>query len=184
MKKLIFIPILALCLILAGCGGDIAENPADLPVPQVEEEATLPEPEPEPVPEPEPEPELEPEPVEDTFERPTDEPFPILERIDRLLVGSGFEEPITYILDDDQRMDLWSLMRVEDWVVATDLPAIGFSAAFYIYEIENGEWVQTWFFNFWDDQTLIVPWGSGESYFAPLDVIDDVLAFAETLTPQ
>ena len=75
-------------------------------------------------------------------------------------------------------------MRIDEWLVASDLPVTGYSSEFYITEAS-----QIWFFNQYYNKTLVVPsspdkLGEKVCYFAPPDVISDIQAYLETLAPQ
>ncbi|MCL2810977.1 MAG: hypothetical protein FWD25_03710 [Clostridia bacterium] len=117
--------------------------------------------------------------------------YPVFERIKIVHVyemGGYYEEASTdNLLSDEQRSMLWSLMRVDGWVVASDLPETGFLAEFCVVELCDDEYVQIWFFNDWSkEHALIVPGvppqkGEKICYFAPADVIIDIMAYVETL---
>ena len=163
MKKTMTLALLlVICLMLGACGGQNAA-PSSSPPPT-----------------PSGEPALTPEPADQPYSY-----YPVFERIEELYVGGGYGDEPAYLLSDDERSQLWLLMRVDDWVVASDLPIGGFSSKFYILEGD-----QTWYFNAYagGDKTLIVPGapdpnGEKTCYFAPIDVITDILAYTETLTP-
>ena len=106
----------------------------------------------------------------------------IFEKIEKLSLGEGYGDDMFFLPNANEQSELLQLMRMDEWVVASDLPITGFSSEFYLQENE-----QTWFFNKYNDQTLIVPSSpdsNGEKvcYLAPKDVIPDVLAYAETLS--
>ena len=117
--------------------------------------------------------------------------YPVFERIEKIIVGDGYnyepEDEIIFILNDTERSELWRLMRIDEWVIATDLPAIGLYPTVIITEPA----FQVWFFNLWDEeQILIIPSSPNPNndekvcYFAPLDILTDIITFTETLTPQ
>ena len=110
--------------------------------------------------------------------------YPTLEKMEKISLGNEYEDAPFFILNEKERGDLWPLMRINEWVVASDLPISGYSSEFYISEAS-----QIWFFNQYDDKILVVPSSSdkrGEKvcYFAPPDVISDIQTYLETLTPQ
>lgn len=187
MKKSVpvLLLLLSLCFILGACSKTDVSSAASPAVQSSQEErgSSLPEPEPEPASEPDrsseaPAPSA-PEPDSEAYSY-----YPVMEGIDKLIVGNGYDQGTEFIPSDEERETLWGFLRIDEWEVATDLPAMGFAAEFYL---EEGE--QTWFFNrFSDTQTLIVPSfpdqdGTKICYFAPADVTADVLSYSETLTP-
>jgi hypothetical protein len=132
-------------------------------------------------------------PDNDLFDEiPADEPYhcyPVFERIDRLTVGDGYEpeNDVNFTVSDDERSELWRLMRVDEWVVAADLPVTSFYPTFYIAE-ETETAFQVWLFTpAFNQWALIVPSFPNPNddfkicYFAPLDIIADIIAFTETL---
>ena len=115
--------------------------------------------------------------------------FPIRDRIDEIHIGSDYEDEnyTVFVLNEKERVILWQLIRVDEWVVAEDLPAAGFDHDFSISEGNE----QSWFFcNWYGRQVLIIPSfpnpedGEKVCFFAPLDVLTDTVAFIDTLTPQ
>ena len=123
--------------------------------------------------------------------------YPVFEKIETVYMG-GWEDPeddIVFMLSDEERAILWLLMRVDEWVVAEDLPAMGVDSNFRIIEeAVQTSWTfiyhgigQAWGFSQYYEHTLIIPALPDENsqkicYFAPADVLIDIIAFAETLT--
>ena len=177
MRKTVLALILVLCFTLGACGKKTAApstSPSQVadPPPTPNIESALPS-------------DPTPEPAVDVPSEPTTESYsyyPIFERIEKICVGDGYGDADTvFTLNDDERSALWLLMRVDDWVVATDLPIAGFVPEFYILEDE-----QAWFFNIYRGQILVVPSspppdGDKVCYFAPTDVLTDIMAYTETL---
>ena len=173
MRKGFFLLPLALCFIFAACGGQTAvhlESPPSNAQPTV------------------PAPDSEIEPISESGAG-IHRCFPIFERVKKIYAGQDFYgEWIAFTLSDEERARLWQLMRVDDWIVASDSLELG-RLQFYIVEHYNNEFVQTWFFSHLEEQTLIVPSLSNEDgvktvYFAPACVITDIMAYVEMLMPQ
>lgn len=111
--------------------------------------------------------------------------YPTLEKVEAVCVGDGFgeENKDVFVLSEEELSTFWKLLRINGWEVAMDLKAMGYTPDFYIRESE-----QIWFFNQYKGKTLVVPSfpdAKGEKicYYAPGDVISDVIAYMETLTP-
>ena len=116
--------------------------------------------------------------------------YPIFERIDRIYIGDGYdlENDIIIELNGEERSKLWQLMRIDEWVEVRgeDLPHSGSDAVFRISEGTT----QGWFFKPYEEEQILImpsypnPNGEGKiCYFATSDIISDIMAFTETLTP-
>jgi len=109
--------------------------------------------------------------------------YPVFDKIEKIYLGDGYEDAQAFILSNEERSELWRLMCIDTWVVASGLPESGFPSEFYIDEVN-----QVWFFNKYSGQALIVPSipdknGEKICYFAPANVITDIMSFIKTLTP-
>lgn len=110
--------------------------------------------------------------------------FPVYERVVNITVGNGFELGTIYLPSDDQLEALWPMMRFDQWEIATDLPVGGFASVFYIVQED-----QVWFFDGYGEKTLVIPSYPDESgkkvcYFAPIEVINDIMSYIDTMTPD
>ena len=110
--------------------------------------------------------------------------YPVADKLERIYLGSGYEEdPFFIALNEEERLEIWSLMRIDEWVIAEDIPIGGFAEEFYLQEGP-----QKWLFNQYDGQALIVPSlrdpdGMRTCYYAPVDIITDIKTYTEALMP-
>ncbi|MCL2022972.1 MAG: hypothetical protein FWG82_01190 [Oscillospiraceae bacterium] len=111
-----------------------------------------------------------------------DRPLPVFEKLDTLFVGIGehYEDnaAVTLKLNAAERERLWALLDVDSWELMEEESLD--PHAFSIFA------EQTWFFAYGDQKTLIVPFfpendGRKICYFAPEELIANVLAFAHDL---
>jgi hypothetical protein len=121
--------------------------------------------------------------------------YPVVEKIEKIETGSSYEpeNQVVFILSDEERSELWLLMRIDEWVIASDL-ALDLSVSpsdFSIHEMgineEHGA-PQSWAFRKWDGQTLISPSLPDKDskkicYFAPADILPNLVSFTERLKP-
>jgi len=119
--------------------------------------------------------------------------YPVLDKIEKIYIGSAYEpeNQIIFVLNDKERLELWQLMKIDEWITASDLPLSLPTSDFSIHEKvineEHGAW-QSWAFREWEGQTLIVPSLPDKDskkicYFASADVLLNLISFTETLTP-
>jgi hypothetical protein len=121
--------------------------------------------------------------------------YPVFDKIEKIEVGSAYEpeNQIIFMLSDEERSELWQFMRIDEWVIAPDLPLdLSVSPSeFSIHEkgiTEEHGAPQSWAFRKWDEQTLISPSLPDKDskkicYFAPADILPKFISFTETLTP-
>ena len=112
-------------------------------------------------------------------------PYPVYERLTELCLSYGESRQDVFTLNEEGRLTLWPLLRVNEWIVATDLPFFsGSGNGIYFTANDMAWWVERF-----DDKTIIIPSdinGNGEKicFYAPDGVRDAVLAFAEILAQE
>jgi len=115
--------------------------------------------------------------------------YPVFDKIEKINIGNGYESEndTVFVLSDEERLELWRLMRIDEWIVASDLPHEVPGAVFSIFEKPDkidAMAFQSWAFKQYGEQLLIIPALPDENsvkicYFAPFDILTDIMAFIE-----
>jgi hypothetical protein len=106
--------------------------------------------------------------------------LPEPESIDSVHIGSVYRESIFICtLNGSEHEELWRLLRVDEWRLATDLPVSGFEPVLHIVESTG----QAWGFSRYFESVIIIPsqpnpdTGEKICYYLPDGVLSDIFRF-------